>query len=288
MQKTQQQRYAKITRKGIPKSTLQETYSQMMADSWATFSSKVIAYFFILNIFFASCFYVIPNSIEGIKNVGYLEAFNFSIQTFSTIGYGSLTPNGFYGNLVVAFESFAGIVYMALLTGLLYSRFSKPIPSFQVSNKMVSRYEGNDRIIQFRAVNTRGHELINMEVQLHVIKNRITNEGKRERYIQTLQLARSHVPLLFLNWVFTHTINEESPLWSEFEGEKLKSDLQLFVNMNATDGTIHQSVHLHQIYQTHDIAYGHKFIDMIETKGENVSVEVDKIHLSKPVNTTES
>jgi len=270
--------HIEIVRKGVPRGTIQQTYSRLMADSWMVFTLKVVLTFFLLNLLFAIGYFLIPDSINGLAGQDFLVSFNFSVQTFSTIGYGGLIPNGTASNLLVAVESLVGIAYLALLTGLLYSRFSRPIPSFQFSDKMIIREIDGKNVLQFRVMNTRGHELIDVRAQLNLLLFHTNSSGQRDARIYELELRRSHAPILMLNWVFEHVIDEESSLFELYDGEGFSEELTLYATVFALDGTIYQSVYLNQIYQVDDIACKHRFVDMIDSDGKRATIWTDRLH----------
>jgi Ion channel len=59
----------------------------------------------------------------------FLDALFFSIQTLATVGYGTMSAATLYRNIVSAIEIVCGLIFTAIITGLIFVRFSKPRPN---------------------------------------------------------------------------------------------------------------------------------------------------------------
>ncbi|MFM2393304.1 MAG: hypothetical protein RLZZ546_1286, partial [Bacteroidota bacterium] len=151
-------------------STKRSLYEKLINSTWSTFFLQIFIFFGIVNLLFAFIYYF--NGIENLASdkinplQDFLNCFYFSIQTFTSVGYGFLNPKNNIANLTASFNAFVGLLGFALATGLLFARFSKPQVNIKFSeNFLISPLNGSDTI-QMRLVNTSSNTLINMEASL--------------------------------------------------------------------------------------------------------------------------
>src|SRR6202012_5430419 len=171
----------------------------------------------IINVLFAFIYLAIGirylNGAQGTDTFQhFLDAFFFSAQTISTVGYGRINPSGIATNSIAALESMMGLLAFALATGLLYGRFSRPSAKITYSkNLLVSPYLENGRGLMFRLANLRRNTLIDLEIEIIFSFNEDVN-GKITRRFYQLELERKKVSILTLNWTVVHPLDEKSPL----------------------------------------------------------------------------
>jgi inward rectifier potassium channel len=163
----------------------------------------------------------------------FLYSFYFSTQTFTTVGYGSISPQSHTASLIASFEAMVGLMGFAFATGLLYGRFSRPTASILFSDKiLVSPYREGQDALMFRIVNTRSSQLVNLHVT--VIANWF-ERGKR-RYA-SVDLERDFVTLFPLNWTIVHPLSEESPVWDILNQGLKNCDPEFMIIINGYDDT---------------------------------------------------
>jgi inward rectifier potassium channel len=253
-----------VKRTGLPFFYNANNYHTLITMSWTKFWLLVIGNYLLINIIFA-CIYMSfgPGSLDGTSGNtlynSFWDAFFFSAQTISTVGYGHIYPKGMMSNSVAALESTLGLLVFALATGLLYGRFSRPSAQIAYSkNILVAPYLENSKGVMFRLANLRKNILIDLEVEIVFSFNEVT-DGKTVRRFYPLDVERSKVSILTLNWTIVHPLDENSPLRDMTRDDLEKTEAGFTILLRAFDDTFSQTVHSRTSYQYHDIVWGAKF-----------------------------
>jgi len=187
------------------------------------------------------------------------DAFFFSAQTISTVGYGHISPRGMATNSVAALESMMGLLAFALATGLLYGRFSRPSAQIIYSkNILVAPYQETSRGLMFRLANLRRNILVDLEIEIIFSYNEMV-DGKPQRRFFPLELERKAVSILTMNWTVVHPIDANSPLSEMTHKELIDSEASFAILLRAFDDTFSQTVHSRTAYQAKEIVWGGKF-----------------------------
>lgn len=258
-------------------------YHSLITMSWWKFNLIVLISYIILNFIFASLYFLLDIShlngmIAQTISDKFWEAFFFSTQTISTVGFGRLNPSGYLMSSVAAIESMVGLLGFALATGLLYGRFSRPIIKLLYSkNAIIAPYK-NISGLMFRVANKRKNELI--EVEAVVIMSRVEKEnGKEIRKFNTLKLELDRISILSMTWTIVHPIDADSPMFGMKPIDFETKDVEWLVMIKAFDETFSQTVHSRTSYKHHEIIHGARF-NSVTKAGENgsVIVELDRIN----------
>src|ERR1700744_1194213 len=206
-----------VKRKGLPFFNTADNYHKLITMSWSKFWVIVLCCYLIINTLFAFIYLFIGvqnlNGAEGINTYQHFwDAFFFSAQTISTVGYGHISPKGMAANSVAALESMLGLLAFALATGLLYGRFSRPSAKIRYSkNLLISPYLEHGKGLMFRLANQRRNILLDLEVEVIFSYNADVN-GKSVRQFFPLELERKSVSILTMNWTVVHPLTEDSPV----------------------------------------------------------------------------
>jgi inward rectifier potassium channel len=254
-----------VKRVGLPLFSTANNYNTLITMSWVKFWLLVISCYLIINIIFAFIYMSLGSgSLDGgtVGNTPFhhlMDAFFFSAQTISTVGYGHIYPKGMASNSVAALESMMGLLAFALATGLLYGRFSRPSAQIAYSkNILIAPYLENGKGVMFRLANLRRNILIDLEVEIIFSFNE-TTAGKTTRRFYPLELERSKVSILTLNWTIVHPLDENSPLRDMTKEDLEKTEAGFAVLLRAFDDTFSQTVHSRTSYQHNEIVWGAKF-----------------------------
>jgi len=272
-----------VRRTGIRQISTLNLYHFLLTMSWAQFLGLVLLLYFLSNIVFGLLYsslgaeYLVDTSSQPTANI-FLRGFFFSVQTFATIGYGTIHPVGIVPNLLVTIESYYSMIATALITGLVFARFSRPTAKIIFSETAVIAPYLNNTGFMFRLVNSRKNQLI--EVRAQVLFTRfIEKDGITTRTFDLLKLERERVSFLPLAWTIVHPIDEQSPMFGLTEQDFEKSDVEILVIISAMDETFAQTVHTRSSYKSKEIKFGCKFTNLYNEieAGEPISIDIRKL-----------
>jgi inward rectifier potassium channel len=272
-----------VRREGLPWLQSLNLYHSLLTISWPRFHALVVLTYFAANVAFALGYLACgPHAIDGSTATTFggrfADAFFFSVQTMGTVGYGRLSPMGLAANLLVTLETLAGLLGLALATGLLFARFSRPQARILFSERaVIAPYRGG-RAFEFRIANQRSSELIDIHATV-VFTRMETSHGRRSRKYHNLKLERDHVMFFPLHWVIVHPIGADSPL-AETDAKALhESEAEFLVLLTATDETFSQVVHARSSYKPHEIEWDAKYSDMFhDASNGSLRADLSRLH----------
>jgi len=260
-------------------------YHALVSMSWRKFNTIVFLYFIFINLIFATIYYF--TGIEGLKGVEatteadkFLEAFYFSTQTFSTVGFGRISPIGNLTSSIAAIESLVGLLGFALATGLLYGRFSRPVARLMFSKNAIIAPFKEGKAFQFRLANKmRNSQISDMNCRVTVAK--LENEnGQLIRRFRPLELELKNIIFFPMTWTINHPIDENSPLFGMTANDMKEADVEFMISLNGFDDTFSQNVTTRYSYTHEEIIYGAKWISVFSTN-ENGQTSQDLNKLSE-------
>jgi inward rectifier potassium channel len=260
-----------------------ELYHFLINISWPKFFLLTFSTLIIANLCFALVYYFIgSNNLVGSHNGSiqnsFLDGLFFSVQTLTTVGYGGIIPKGFATNSVAALEAMIGLLGFALITGLLYGRFSKPTSRILYSrNALISPYETMNALM-FRLANQRKTNLMDIEARVLFSYVDLNSPEKVRRYKQ-MKLESSSVNFLALNWTLVHPIDQESPLWGITKEDLQSIHAELLILIKGFDETFSQNVHSRFSYRYDELIWGGRFTKAYTTNEEGqILFDVNNIH----------
>ena len=240
-----------------------EAYNYLVHISWIRFFTLAFITYLILNALFAIIYLGI--GIEEIAKPSgeilqdFLNAFFFSSQTITTLGYGAMAPSGVGSGVVSSIEALMGLLMFSFITGLLYGRFSKPKASIRFSDSIILRDFNLTKAIMFRLVNNRKSIMINPKVNVTLSLSEKNNKGEFANTFYALKLEREQITYLPTTWTIVHEIDDESP-FNKFSKEAInKQTGELLVMISYYDDSFNQEVHQLHSYILNDIKIDYKF-----------------------------
>ena len=270
-----------VVRTGLSRREMLNVYHMLLTMSWGRFFRLVLLIYFVVNALFAIGYLLCgPGAIAGAEAPAlggrFVNAFFFSVQTIATIGYGKMTPEGIPANILVSLEALIGLLGFALATGLLFSRFSRPVARIKFSaNALIAPYH-EGRALMFRMANSSTNELTDVRAQVTLMRGEPTG-GPARKFFQ-LRLEREHVMLFPSQWVVVHPLDANSPL-AHLSGDTLASCApELMVLISATDETFSQQVHVRFSYRFEEMVWGAKFRDVYsKTQDGLLSLDIRRL-----------
>jgi inward rectifier potassium channel len=269
-----------VVRSGLGLLETLAPYQQLIAVSWIGFFALVLALYLIINVVFAFLYLAAgPTALVGSRPVmfggAFSQAFFFSIQTFATIGYGQIGPNGFLANVLVTFEALVGLMSQALATGLLFARFSRPTASILFSRHAIVAPYGGGQSLQFRIANRRKNEIIQLEAQVLFSAMEADGRGGLVRRYASLPLERNKVTFFPLSWTIVHPIDPASPLAGKTSEGLVKDEAEVLVLLSGIDETFAQTVHARSSYRAEEILWNRRFRSIfVQEQGKSLSVDI--------------
>ncbi|MBV9503215.1 MAG: hypothetical protein JO138_27900 [Acidobacteriaceae bacterium] len=262
-------------------------YLFLISASWPLFLALVLAMFVIINTAFAGIYALagtehIRNSHAPTAAGSFLNLFFFSAHTLTTVGYGNMYPDTPLANAIAVFEAFVGLMGFAIATGLLFGRFSRPSARFGFSESMLIAPYGSETSLQFRVVNRRSNNLIEVEARV-LLMTVDSSEGKPQRKYVQLELERPQVLFLPLTWTIVHPIDANSPLFGKTAADLERLQAEVLIMMKAFDDTFGQTVHARYSYRFDEITWGAKFAPAFEIDHNgDLQVEISKVGSIEP------
>ena len=272
-----------VRRVGLGWLESQSPYHSALAMTWPRFLGVVVLVYLALNVVFAAAFLLCgSDALVGTapREMGgtWWRSFFFSVETFATIGYGEISPVGVAAHMVMVVESVVAVLSQALITGLLFARFSRPTAALRFSaNMVVAPYQGG-RGLMFRVANRRENQIVDIQARVNCSWLSTEMRGLGRKFKQ-LTLERSTVVFFPLAWTIVHPITEESPLWGLTDDDLRRLDFEFLVIINGVDETFSQQVHARSSYKPAELVWGAKFRNIFNPPDADgiLSVDVGRI-----------
>lgn len=261
-----------------------DIYHYLITVDWSTFLLLLFSFFIFINLLFAFAYSLVGiQDLEGHQEGGpfllrLLNSFFFSVQTFTTVGYGGILPGSILSNLVASFEAMSGLLGFAVATGLLYGRFSKPSSKIVFSDRAIIAPFRDGKSLQFRIANKRSNVVMNLEARLLLMLIEKSGAEYTRRYYN-LNLDLPFISFFPLSWTVVHPINEESPLLGKTYKDLEEKEAEILILIKGFDESFNQDIHVRYSYRFDEIIWNAKYIRAFTTDNDGeVILQLDKIH----------
>ncbi len=273
-----------VRKTGIGKFESFNLYHFLVNISWTRFLFLALVLYVLINFFFSVLY-----CLDGPENLGveagkgyihgFLNAFFFSAQTLTTVGFGRINPHDNWTNIIATLEAGIGLMAFAIATGLLYGRFSRPVTNIKFSsNAIFTDWGENGKALQFRVANSYSTEMIDAEVQVIASWLEKDNQGTDVRRFYNLNLEYKKIVFFPTVWTVNHIIDEISPLYGKTDEDLTAGEAEFLILFKAYDDTFAQTVNARFSYRHDDLLWGVKFkrAIFIDEKGKSF-VALDKM-----------
>ena len=269
--------------RGLPFFRRLNIYHALLSMPRWKFLAAIILFFVSVNLVFA-CLYL----WIGIDHLGGMvavdaserfgEAFFFSAQTFTTVGYGRINPIGFAASLTASMEALIGLMSFALVTGLLYGRFARPRAYIRYSKNALLVPFRDGVALMFRMVPYTKNYLLNVEVKV-TLALKIEEDGQKKNKFFNVPLDISKATTMTSNWTIVHMINEESPLYGFTRKDIEDAQAELLIFVQGFDESFSNTVVSRASYNYEELVYGAKFAPMFHPNEDNTTtiLHIDKL-----------
>jgi inward rectifier potassium channel len=267
---------------GLPTDTWRDAYHVLLTITWPRFFGLMAGAYLTINTLFALLYLVDPGGVANTRPGNFGDHFFFSVQTLGGQGYGVMSPQDLYANLVMTLESFVGLFNLAIATGLVFARVSRPTARIMFSDiAVVAPFDGVPSLM-FRAANRRQNLVLEAEVTVSLVRNLTTAEGVNMRRFQDLPVVRARTPMFILTWQVIHPIDEASPLWGATARSLLEEQAEIVVVMKGADETFASTIHARASYTPDQLRWGRQLANIFSTGPDGRRV-IDFTHFHEAV-----
>jgi inward rectifier potassium channel len=265
-------------RRGLSYFKSLSAYQSLLTLSWTRFFGLILLSYVTASAVFAGIFMLLgPAALraQGLSETQslFLQDFFFSVHTLATIGFGTVVPASLSADIVVSVESLVGLMGLALWTGLLFSRFSRPIAALIFSQNAVVAPYRDYKAFMFRVVNGRSNQMV--ELKATVLFSRIVDGVRR---YDNLVLERSGVVFFPLSWTVVHPIDAKSPMFGLSRDELDQTEAEVLILISGIDETFAQTVHARSSYKPSEVMFGYKFSNIYEPLEDGIpSIDVRRL-----------
>ena len=253
---------------GLSRAVFNDLFHHFMTIGWPQLFATLAAFFLLFDVLFGLLYHLVPGCIANLSPPGFAGAFFFSVETLATVGYGDMHPQTFYGHAVAMAEIFVGLMSLAVITGIMFARFSRPRARFLFTRNAVVRPIDGKLTLIVRAANQRQNVVQDASARLRMLRDESTQEGYRIRRVVDLPLVRSEHPMFVLGWTLMHVIDDSSPLKSQTSASLRDSRATFILGMSGTDETTGQMLMARAEYSSDDIRWNATFRDILEESAD--------------------
>ena len=247
---------------GLTQGFWTDLYHRAMTVFWPVFFGSGAVLFVTLNAVFGFLYWLGHEPIANAEGNGPLAYFYFSIETLATVGYGDMHPQTDYGHLIATVEIFTGMSFLAVMTGLIFARFSRPRARFVFADTaVITRHEGRQALMT-RTANARHNTISRASARLWLIRAERSREGDQLRRFYELKLDRSEHPMFVLSWMLFHIIDKDSPLYGATASDLEEGDALFVLNVGGLDDSSAQQLYARHVYSWRDIRWNHRYKDI--------------------------
>src|SRR5580700_4691040 len=239
-----------------------DMYHLVLTLTWPQFAGMILGIYLCINLIFACLYLLGGNCIAELQPGSFSDHFFFSVETLATVGYGHAYPATLYGHCVATLEILVGLFGLAVLTGLIFVRFSRPTARIRFSNvAIVAPFNGTPALM-LRLANLRHHAMVEAEFRLLFMRSELTKEGDDIRRFYPLRLEFDRLISFPAALTLRHVIDETSPLFG-LNSEDLKlTDSRMLVSIVCVDPVIQAPVQSQTEYVHEQIAWNRRFAEI--------------------------
>ncbi len=248
--------------RGAPTSVFEDLYHFLVTSSWPALIGLIAAAFTIANLLFALGYYL-DQGIENARSGSFADMFFFSVQTMATIGYGKMEPVTIFSNILVSVEALTGLLALALMTGLVFSKFSRPTARVRFTRCVVISPRDGVNSLMIRAANLRANRIVEADIHVVLARQEVTAEGDTIRRLYDLPMTRGRSAMFALSWTAVHQIVEGTPLFGQTHESLANCAAEIIVSIIGLDETFSQTVHARHTYELDEIVWGARFADVL-------------------------
>jgi inward rectifier potassium channel len=245
-----------------------DTYHLILTLNWPGFAGFVFGVYLLINLVFAALYMLNPHAVAEMSPGSFFDAFFFSVETLATVGYGHMYPETFYGHLIAMLEIMVGMFGLAVITGLIFVRFSRPTARIQFSKvAVIAPFDGVPNLM-IRVANLRHQAMVEPEFRMLLFRNTVTAEGEEVRRFRSLKLEFDRLIAFPAVLTVRHRIDEESPLFGMVQNDFQQQDIRVMASIVGIDTVIVAPVQSFADYNHDQIEWHRRFVEIYDQNEE--------------------
>jgi inward rectifier potassium channel len=264
-----------------------DIYHLILTLSWPRFAGLVLGIYIVINLCFGTLYYLGGRCIAELEPGSFSDAFFFSVETLATVGYGHAYPDTLYGHVVSTLEIMVGLFGIAVMTGLIFVRFSRPTARIRFSNVAVVAPFNGAPTLMIRLANLRNHAMVEAEFRLLFMRSELTKEGEDIRRFYPLRLQFDHLISFPAALTLRHIIDETSPLFGLTSEDLQMSDSRMLVSVVCIDPVIQAAVQSQTEYLQQQIVWNRRAAEIYtEDSLGRYTVDYSRFHETVDLNSS--
>jgi len=283
----QRERSDQVVAMGLRAGWMKDLYHYLLVLPWSAFIAGFFLVYLGLNLIFAALYLLGDGAVANARPGMFADAFFFSVETLSTIGYGQMSPATFYGNAVMTVEAATGVMLIAVAAGLMFARFSRPTARVVFSKVAVVGPFNGVPTLSLRLANERRNQILEAQVSLTLVRDEQTGEGDWIRRFYDLNLARQRSPIFAMTFTVMHPIDANSPLRNATPSSLAAEGAEVVVTVTGIDETTSQMIHARTSYLADEICWNRRFADVFtQTQDGRLAIDYRRFHDTAALGTT--
>jgi inward rectifier potassium channel len=247
---------------------LRDTYHLILNLNWPGFAILVFGLYLLVNFVFAALYMLNPHAVAEMAPGSFFDAFFFSVETLATVGYGHMYPETFYGHLIAMLEIMVGMFGLAVITGLIFVRFSRPTARIHFSKvAVIAPFDGVPNLM-IRLANLRHQAMVEPEFRMIMARNTLSAEGDEVRRFRSLKLEFDHLISFPAVLTVRHQIDETSPLFGMTPEDFRRQDIRVVASIVGVDSVIVAPVQSLWDYNYDQIEWNRRFVEIYDQNEE--------------------
>jgi inward rectifier potassium channel len=269
---------------GLRAGWMRDLYHYLLILPWSAFIAGFALVYLGLNLLFAGLYLLGDGALANARPGVFSDAFFFSVETLSTIGYGQMSPASFYGNVVMTVEALTGVMLVAVAAGLMFARFSRPTARVVFSKVAVVGPFNGVPTLSLRLANQRRNQILEAQVSLTLVRDEQTGEGDWIRRFYDLHLARQRSPIFAMTFTVMHPIDANSPLSNATPSSMAAEGAEVVVTVTGIDETTSQTIHARTSYLAEEICWNRRFADVfMQSQDGRLAIDYRRFHDTAPL-----